>query len=375
MKKRLLAFTLAGMMLVMTGCGLGNASNPAAAASGSSENAPAAVTTGDTPAVALDGASIVLKVSHPDNDTNILNTWNCYARTFKNSVEVYSGGEMTCDIYPNDQLGDLTSCMEQCSQGTLDVCLSPATGNLATWVPDISIFDLPYLVENMDVNNLVLQGKLLDEINSQLSAKANMTILSAFQTGFRNIDAYTKPIRTVEDLKGLKFRLQAIDAHVAMAEAWGAIPTTVSFNELYSAASTGVIDLSDNCNYTLFMKNLQEVTNYITDTQHLPNVCVGLISDKTLAKLTDAQKEIVFRAADDARRASIGAVAASDITNTEKLKSAGVELISLTQDERAAFRDACYDYCLNKVLPTINTDFYNLYLSEYAVAAEYMGKA
>ncbi|MCI8422211.1 MAG: TRAP transporter substrate-binding protein [Lawsonibacter sp.] len=378
--KRLTAMLLAGALLLLASCGVTpNAPTGGAAGSGSPSGsqpaAPSNTTVGDKPAVALEGASIVLKVSHPEPDTNMLATWNCYARTFKNSLEVYSNGEMTCDIYPNDQLGDLTSCMEQCSQGTLDICLSPGSGNLTVWVPDIGVLDIPYLVGDLDVNNLVLQGIVLQQLNEQMSEKASMHMLSAMTLGFRNIDAYTKPIRTVDDLKGLKFRLQTIDSHIAMAEAWGAVPTTVAFNELYSAASTGVIDLSDNCNYTLFMKNLQEVTKYISDTQHIANVCVALISDKTYNKLTPEQQDIVNRAAADARRASLGVVAASEISNTEKLLAAGVELISLTDEERQAFKDACYDYCLEKVLPTIDSDFYQLYLDEYATAAKMIGKA
>lgn len=81
------------------------------------------------PAEPLEGASIVLRMSHGDNDTSMLeNTWNAYARVFKKSLELYSGGEMTVEIFPNDQLGGTTSCLEQCSQGTLDIALSASSG-------------------------------------------------------------------------------------------------------------------------------------------------------------------------------------------------------------------------------------------------------
>lgn len=322
----------------------------------------------------LDGAKIILKVAYPDTDTNILNTWHVFARTLKNSLEVYSGGEISCDLYPNDQLGDLTSCLEQCSQGTLDVALSAATGNLASWVPDISAFDIAYLVDDYDTINLVLQGKMLDLINEQLEPAANMKLAAAMCTGFRNLDTYNKPVRTVADMKGLKFRLQSIDAHVAIAEAWGAVPTTVAFSELYSAASTGLMDASENCNYTLFMKNLEEVTKYITDTQHLANICGCMISTKTLDKLTDAQKEILDKSVADARRATIGAVQTMNLSYNQRLADAGVEMISLTDAERQEFKDACFDYCCQKVLPTIDPEFYATYQEEYAAAKAILGK-
>lgn len=90
--KRTLALILAAVMiLALSACGVvqngtEGSSSPSSTVSGS---------TNDAPAAALPGASIVLKVSTPESDTNILNTWNCYARVFKNSLEVYSNGEIS----------------------------------------------------------------------------------------------------------------------------------------------------------------------------------------------------------------------------------------------------------------------------------------
>lgn len=328
------------------------------------------------PATPLSTASIVLKVSHPDNDTSMLeNTWNCYARTFKNSLELYSNGEMTCEIFANDQLGDLTSCMEQCSQGVLDICLSPATGNLASWIPNINVFDIPYIVENMDACNLVCEGDIYRELSANLEIAANMRLLSMFQTGFRNIDTWTAPVNTVEDLSGMKLRIQEIDAHIAMANAWKAVPTTVSFSELYSAATTGVIDGFENCNYTLFMKNLYETVNYITETQHLANVVCTLISTSTYDSLTPEQQSAVDRAAADARRATIGVVAANNVNVVTRLQNQGVEFITLSDEEKARFRDACYEVCKENVLNVVDEDFYNRFLERYAEAETILGLA
>lgn len=326
------------------------------------------------PATPLSTASIVLKVSHPDNDTSMLeNTWNCYARTFKNSLEIYSNGEMTCEIFPNDQLGDLTSCMEQCSQGVVDVCLSPATGNLASWIPNINVFDIPYIVENMDACNLVCEGDIYRELSDNLDEVAHMRLLSMFQTGFRNIDTWTAPVRSVDDLAGMKLRIQEIDAHTAMASAWKAVPTTISFSELYSAATTGVIDGFENCNYTLFMKNLYETVNYITETQHLANVVCTLISSTVYDGLTPEQQEAVNRAAADARRATIGVVAANNVNVVTKLQNKGVEIITLSDEEKGAFKEACYEPCKETVLKVVDEGFYNRFLESYAEAETILG--
>ena len=361
--------------LLLSGCGVVQ-QEPAATAGAGNVEAAAVAAIASNPATPLEGASIVLRVAHPDNDTSILEqSWNCYARTFKSSVELYSGGEMTCEIFPNNQLGDATSCMEQCAQGTLDVCMSLSTGSLAGWIPNISVFDIPYIVDDIDAANLLCEGPILEELNSDLEQKGNLHIMSMMQTGFRNLDTMSKKVTTVEDLAGLKLRLQEIDAQIAMAEAWKAVPTTVAFSELYSAASTGVIDGFDNCNHILLLNSLYETVKYVTETQHLANVVVALISNETYSSLTPEQQDVIDRAADDARRATIGVVTANNINVIDTLQSNGVEIISLTDEERAVFKDACFDQSKESVLSMVDAGFYQRFTDAYASAKEMLGRA
>ena len=361
--------------LLLSGCGVVQ-QEPAATAGAGNVEAAAVAAIASNPATPLEGASIVLRVAHPDNDTSILEqSWNCYARTFKSSVELYSGGEMTCEIFPNNQLGDATSCMEQCAQGTLDECMSLSTGSLAGWIPNISVFDIPYIVDDIDAANLLCEGPILEELNSDLEQKGNLHIMSMMQTGFRNLDTMSKKVTTVEDLAGLKLRLQEIDAQIAMAEAWKAVPTTVAFSELYSAASTGVIDGFDNCNHILLLNSLYETVKYVTETQHLANVVVALISNETYSSLTPEQQDVIDRAADDARRATIGVVTANNINVIDTLQSNGVEIISLTDEERAAFKDACFDQSKESVLSMVDAGFYQRFTDAYASAKEMLGRA
>ena len=190
MKKLLSLFAVTALFATMlTGCGpqIGVPSSTGSADTTDTGAAVQSETTG--PAQPLAGASVVLKLSHGDNDSSMLkNTWNCYARVFKKSIELYSGGEMTLEIYPNDSLGSTTSCLEQCSQGTIDIALSAAVGALSGWVPDVSVFDMPYLIDDIDVCNLVCEGAIKDELSAELQNTANMRLLSLIQTDFRNID-------------------------------------------------------------------------------------------------------------------------------------------------------------------------------------------
>ena len=368
-----LALTFAMICAVLSGCGVVT-TQPTAPQEAAEEGETKAADPASTSAEPLEGASIVLKVAHPDNDTSMLEqSWNCYARTFKSSLELYSGGEMTCEIYPNNQLGDAASCMEQCAQGTLDVCMSLSTGSLAGWIPNISVFDIPYVVDNLDACNLLCEGPIYREFNESLEETANLHIMSMMQTGFRNIDTVNRQVTGVEDLKGMKFRLQEVDAQIAMAKAWGAIPTTVSFSELYSAASTGLIDGFDNCNHILFLNNLYETVDYVTETQHLANVVVALMSSKTYDRLTPEQQSAVDRASADARRATLGVVAANNVSVTSKLQANGIEILSLTEEQKQAFKDACFDDSKESVLRVIDSAFYDRFIAAYNDAEALLG--
>lgn len=145
MKKKVVPiFTLLMVAMMLASCGVVQ-NEPAeqgstAASSASQTSVEGATTTGDTQSQPLAGADIVLKLSHTDNDISMLsNTWNCYARTLKSRLETLSGGTMTVDIYPNSQLGDETSTLEQCSQGTVDIVVGATCGNLANWVPNFNV--------------------------------------------------------------------------------------------------------------------------------------------------------------------------------------------------------------------------------------------
>ena len=327
------------------------------------------------PAEPLEGASIVLRMSHGDNDTSMLeNTWNAYARVFKKSLELYSGGEMTVEIFPNDQLGGTTSCLEQCSQGTLDIALSASVGALSGWTPNACIFDIPYLIDDIDVCNLVCDGEILQELSAELQAAANMRLLTMVQTDFRNVDTWKAPVYSIDDMAGLKTRVQELDPHIAMVESWGAIPTSVAFTELYSAASTGVIDCFENCNYTLFMNNLYETVNYITDTQHAANVCVCVMNEDSWNSLTEDQQAIIARAARDGKRATMGVVTANNVNIINRLEESGVEMISLTDEERQAFKDACSEQVQKIIDSTIDSDYYEQFMRAYADAENILGR-
>lgn len=201
-----------------------------------------------------------------------------------------------------------------------------------------------------------------------------MRLLTLVQTAFRNLDTWNRAVRTVDDVKGMKFRVQEMPAHIAMAESWGTIPSSVAFTELYSAASTGVIDCYDQCNYGLFMNNLYENVKYITETQHAANICICVMNEQSWAKLTPQQQAAVERAADDARRATLGVVQANNFNYTNRLEAAGIEIIALSDEQRATFAGPAYKAGLAAIQDKVDPEFVTLFESEYQAALRALGR-
>ena len=123
------------------------------------------------------------------------------------------------------------------------------------------------------------------------------------------------------------------------------------------------------------MNNLYETVNYITETKHAANVCVCVMNQDSWEELTAEQQDIINRAADDARRATSGVVQANNINNLNELEASGVEIISLTADERAAFADVAYEAGKASVINKIDPEFFALFENAYAEAEALLGRS
>jgi tripartite ATP-independent transporter DctP family solute receptor len=216
------------------------------------------------------------------------------ALVFQKEVETRSNDAMKVQIFPNMQLGSNREQMEGVQQGSIQVDLQPSAtvGNI---LPEMQLLDLPFLFPNEKVMWKVLDGDWGKKLYAKAEAKG--LVIKGFTTsGFKQITA-NKPIKQLEDLKGMKMRVLDSPLLIAQYKAWGSNAVPIDFAELYNSLQQKVVDGQENNHWTNVTKRFYEVQTDLTVTDHGPLLLTYMINKNWYDKLTADQKKIVDEAA------------------------------------------------------------------------------
>jgi tripartite ATP-independent transporter DctP family solute receptor len=253
---------------------------------------------------------------------------HCYSSmvAFKTSLEKLSKGRIKVELYPYGRLGDLKSNMEQILAGTLEGA-TPPDGNLAAFYKNIQVFSIPYLFTNQQQGYAVLDGKIGKKLFNDMAKQSGLRMLSVYLNGgFRSFSNNRRPIKTADDMKGLKIRTMDIPIHMRMVSALGATPTPVAWTELYSALQTGVVDGQENSALTILAGSIQEVQKYYTLDNHLMGTAYIITSERWLRSLPKDLQRAVIKAGRDAQEAARTTVLQNEQTAIDFLKKSGVNV-------------------------------------------------
>jgi len=167
------------------------------------------------------------------------------AQKFADLIKERSKGRIEIKLYPSNQLGKGEREMtEGIQQGAIDLLVT-STGPLGGFSPSINILDFPFMFRDFNHVDLVMDGpigrKLLDDFE-----KANIKALAFWENGFRHLTNSKRPVKTVEDGKGLKIRTMENKVHLAAWKAAGLNPTPMAWGEVFTALQQNVIDGQEN---------------------------------------------------------------------------------------------------------------------------------
>jgi tripartite ATP-independent transporter DctP family solute receptor len=208
-----------------------------------------------------------------------------------------SGGTVSIDIYPSAVLGSEVQCLEQVQNGSLDMTKVSAV-IMENFVPEMSVFGLPYLFRDGDHYWRVLSGP----IGAALLEKGEPKLLRGlcyYDSGSRNFYTRSTPIRTPDDLKGLKIRVMNSATAIAMVKAMGGAPTPIAWGELYSALAQGTVDGAENNPPSFTSNKHYEVCKHFTLDGHTRIPDILLIGTKTWDGLSPQIRAWIQQAADD----------------------------------------------------------------------------
>jgi len=208
-----------------------------------------------------------------------------------------SAGSMSVDIYPSGQLGGERDLIELLQIGSLAMT-KVSTSPMESFVPKMKVFSIPYVFRSEQHLWNVLQGELGQQL-LEAGTHVRLRGLVYYDAGSRSFYTTKKPIRTPQDLQGLKIRVQKSATSVAMVNAMGGAATPIAFGELYTALQQGVVDGAENNPPSFYLSRHYDVAKYYTLDMHTSVPDILLMSEPVWQRLSPQQQQWVKQAAQE----------------------------------------------------------------------------
>lgn len=239
-------------------------------------------------------------------------------------VRQKSDGTLVIDVYENAKLGTMKERDEGMRMGTIDMGTS-SVGFLAAYAPILGIFDLPYIYKDKAHELRVFDSEIGKNVDTKLQAEG-LRVICYFDAGARQITNNRRPIETPADLKGLRIRVPQTDASMEGFRALGAIPTALSFGEVYSALKQNVVEGQENPVSLVLYNRFHEVQRYLSITNHQHFIQVLTISEKTWRRLAPRHQEILLECAKEAQAYQREIVASEEQALIKVLQDKGMKI-------------------------------------------------
>jgi len=268
-----------------------------------------------------------------------LERWSGFLTTFKNYVELGSKGEIEIQYFPNGQLGSVREVTESCNIGTVEMALTNEAV-LSNFVPEVLCLGIPYLFSSEPVAWKVLDGPFGKELREIIEEKSSMKVIAFTENGFRNFTNNKRPIKTPEDMKGLKIRVMEGPIYMTLVESLGAKPTPMPVTTLYTALQQGIVDGEENSLPTIDLIKFYEVQKYCIVDGHAYSVEIILMNKDYFYSLPKNLQEVILVSAERASTVCRGLCQYWNIFYVDKFAKAGMEVYYPTAEEKQMFRDA-----------------------------------
>ncbi|GAB3065633.1 TRAP transporter substrate-binding protein [Virgibacillus ainsalahensis] len=217
---------------------------------------------------------------------------------FKRLVEEKSGGNLQINIYPNGQLGSEREVIELTQTGAVDLAKVSASA-LESFEPEYSIFSLPYVFEDyQEFKNAMNSDGVTNRLYLQ-TEDIGFRGLTYYSAGTRSLYTENQEVTDVSDMRGLKVRVQPSQTSVSMIEAFGGIPTSMAYGEVYTALQSGVIDAAENNETALVNNNHGEVAKYYMYTEHQIVPDMLIMNSNKFDGLSEEETRVIQEAAEE----------------------------------------------------------------------------
>lgn len=334
-----LCLALAGCML--TACGSGSSSKKSDSSSGNAETLKEGATDEEITAFITKKSSnkdkIVIKYASTSADLNGQSYLRA-ARQFLIRLKEQLGDKIEIQMYMNSTFGgSADAILGGLQQGTFQMTDWPC-GSFSEYTKAFEPLDIPYLFTSNDETYEFLKGDAGDLMKETCIKDTQIRPLYYGIIGMRQMTNSKREIKTPDDLKGLKMRVQQNPMHIKIMENFGCSTATISFSELFTSLQQGVVDGQENPIETIYNSQYYQVQKYMTITNHLSNVGVVACSQKWYDSQDEEVQKAIDKAAKDAQEYSIKDLNKNEKKIVKKL-SKKMTVTELSDKQMKAFED------------------------------------
>ncbi len=277
------------------------------------------------------------------------------ATKFKELVEAGTSGKVVIELFPNATLGDERTLLEGMQMGTIDMGVI-TNGPVANFLPEMAVFELPFLFANRKQAYEILDGPVGKELLKKLET-VNMIGLAYAERGFRNLTNSKNEVRVPADMKGLKIRVMENPVFIDTFKTLGANTLPMAWTEALTALQQKTIDGQENPVNVIHSFKLNETQKFLSLTRHTYSPALIVMSKRTYNKLSKSEKEVFQKAAQAAAEFERKANEDNEATQLAELKAKGMVIV---EPDVAAFKAtvapvyAKYESRFGKYLKQIN---------------------
>ena len=265
------------------------------------------------------------------------------ANEFAKRANAALKGKVKVQIFPNSQLYDDNQAIEALSAGFIEM-VAPSSAKFVGSVPQLQIFDQPFLFASPAVCHQVIDGAIGQEIFGMLK-KRGLKALAFWDNGFKHFTDNVRPLIKPDDFIGVKFRIMSSDVLESQMKKLGAVGLKLPFAEVYNALEQGVVDGQENTASNIYSKKFHEVQKYMTISNHGYIGYLVTTSDRFWSKLPDDVRmkleEILKQVTMDERKKALELNESQMAKIKEYAKQSGkLQIYTLNPQEKAVMQKA-----------------------------------
>ena len=266
-------------------------------------------------------------------------SWTPFS-VLKKEVEERSGGRFRVELYSQSMGTSSLDMVDMVLDGPVHA-RDFADGHVSTLYPPLQVLSIPYLFADREIAWEVLDGEFGQLLIEDMAQKTGLRPLYWIENGgFRHYSNNKRPIRSPDDMKGLKIRTMESPVHMKIVSDLGGQAVPISWGRVYEAIESGIVDGQENSIGTFMIPHFENIQKYIVMDAHVYGTYTLLMNDAWYQKLPEDMKKILAQAKTVSAAANRRLCVVNEREGIKYLKSKGVDIYFPTPDQMEMFKNS-----------------------------------